>query len=69
MYTAELHPGSLKGSLEVAVVLSVAVMQVPQGSLTLGSHTEDALGACVVLSLSSSLDLNNRLGRPRGWLG
>lgn len=66
MYTAELQLGSLKGNLEV--VLSVAVIQTPQGSLTLGSHTEDTLGACVLLSLSSSLDLNNRLGHPEGGL-
>lgn len=47
-------------------MLSVAVMQVPLGSLTPGSHTEDALGACMLLSLSSSLELNDRLGCPRG---
>ena len=47
MYTAELQLGSLKGNLEV--VLSVAVIQAPQGSLTLGSHTEDTLGYSVSL--------------------
>lgn len=47
-------------------MLSVAVMQVPQGFLTLGSHSEDTLGVCMLLSLSSSLELNDRLSCLRG---
>lgn len=52
---AGLPPGSLEGNLEVAV-----------GAVTLRSHTEDTLGVCMLLSLSSSLELNDRLGCPRG---
>lgn len=61
MYPSGLHPGSPKQNPEISVGIVYSCNVGTPSYLTLGSHTEGAL--------SSSLELDGRLGYPREWFG